>query len=312
MKRLLFLLIFCAQVIFAKAPYHTLKVVLDWYVNPNHAPLIVAEQQGFFKQEGLEVQLIAPSNPDDGPKFVAAKRADIAINYQPSLMLQVDEGLPIVRIGTLINQPLSAVVALKSSGINQLSDLKNKKVGFSSDAVDQIMLNTMLNSQGLSLHDITLINVHYALTQGLLSGKIDAAVGMMRNVEVLEIENLNYPINVFYPEQYGFPPYDELIFITNRANVKNKDLQKFLIAVQQGVVYLKKHPKETWEAFAKQYPESNNAINKKIWFETIQYFDIHPAKLNRTRYKEFAQFMYQHHLIHKMPNLSTYAIELAG
>lgn len=308
MKRLLLLLIFCTQAIFAKTAYHPLKVVLDWYVNPNHAPLIVAKQQGFFKQAGLKVQLIAPSDPNDGPKFVAAHRADIAINYQPSLMLQVDQGLPIVRIGTLINQPLSAVVTLKRSGINHLSDLKHKTVGSSSGAVDQVMLNTMLNSQGLSIHDITLINVHYALTQGLLSGKIDAAVGMMRNVEVLEIENLNYPINVFCPEQYGFPPYDELIFIANRANIANEDLQKFLIAVQKGVMYLKKHPEETWEAFAKQYPESNTAINKKIWFKTIQYFDTQPAKLNKTRYKQFAKYMYKHHLIRQLPNLSTYAI----
>ena len=311
MKRVLFVcMLLCTQVIWAKPPYHLLNVVLDWYVNPNHAPLIVAQQQGFFKQAGLNVHLIAPSNADDGPKFVAANRADIAITYQPNLMLQIDQGLPIVRIGTLINQPLSVVVVLKRSDIHHLFDLKNKTVGFSSDAIDPVMLNTMLHSQGLSTKVVHLINVHYALTQGLLSGKIDAAIGMMRNVEVLEIQHLNYSVHVFYPEQYGFPYYDELIFVANRAKVHNKDFQKFLIAVQKGVIYLKKHPEKTWKAFAKQYPESNTLTNKKIWFASIQYFDANPAQLNTVRYENFTRYLYRHRLIHKIPVLSTYAISL--
>jgi putative hydroxymethylpyrimidine transport system substrate-binding protein len=307
MKKLLCLLLFCLQAAFAKTSYHSLNVILDWYVNSNHAPLIVAQQQGFFKQEGLNVHLIAPSNPDDGPKFVALSRADIAVNYQPNLMLQVDHGLPVVRIGTLINQPLNALVTLKRSGIKQITDLSHKSIGYSSNAVDRAMLSTMLNSRGLSLNDVKLVNVHYALTQGLMAGRIDAAIGMMRNVEVIEMQQRGYAVNVFYPENYGFPFYDELIFIANRNNINDPDLQKFLIAVQKGVSYLKKHPQKAWQAFAKQYPEQDNAINKKIWFASIKYFDTQPARLNKARYKRLAQYMYQNHLIRTLPILSAYA-----
>ena len=70
-----------------------LTVLLDWYVNPDHAPLFVADAQGFFAQQGLDVELIAPANPNDPPKLVAAKKADIAISYQPQLHLQVDAGI---------------------------------------------------------------------------------------------------------------------------------------------------------------------------------------------------------------------------
>lgn len=304
MKKILLLLFFVTSLACAKT--HTLTVLLDWYVNPDHAPLLVAQQQGFFKEEGLSVKFVTPSNPEDGPKFVAANRANIALTYQPSLMLQVDQGLPVTRVGTLINQPLNALVTLKQQGINRISDLKGRKIGYSVNAVSRAMLGTMLATDGLTLKDVNLINVHYALTQGLLTRKIDAAVDMMRNVEVVEIEQLGYPVHVFYPERYGFPMYDELIFIANRDHLNQQEIQKFLHAVQKGVLYLKAHPVASWEESIKCYPELNNALMKKVWFNTIKYFDLRPAYLNKKRYQRLAEYMYQHHLIYKRFALPSY------
>ena len=74
-----------------------LTVLLDWFVNPDHGPLIVAREKGFFTAEDLEVELIAPADPNDPPKLVAARQADLAVSYQPQLHLQVAQGLPLVR-----------------------------------------------------------------------------------------------------------------------------------------------------------------------------------------------------------------------
>src|SRR6056297_571809 len=79
-----------------------LTVLLDWFVNPDHAPLIVAAERGFFAAHGLEVELIAPADPNDPPKLVAAGQAEIAVSYQPQLHLQVAAGLPLKRIGPLV------------------------------------------------------------------------------------------------------------------------------------------------------------------------------------------------------------------
>ena len=178
----LIILFFWVPIVGARS--HQLTVVLDWYLNPNHAPLLVAEQKGFFKEVGLSVKLIAPSNPEDGPKFVAVNRADIAITYQPNLMLQVDQGLPVIRIGTLIDQPLNALVVLEKSGVRTLEDLKGQKIAYSANAIDSAMLGTMLQFKNLTLKDVMLINVHYALMQALLTHQVKASIGMMRNVEV--------------------------------------------------------------------------------------------------------------------------------
>ncbi|VTM86934.1 Putative thiamine biosynthesis protein HI_0357 [Raoultella ornithinolytica] len=89
-----------------------LTLVLDWYINPDHAPIMVAEQIGAFKAQGLDVKIVPPSDPALPPRLVAAGQADLAITYQPQVHFFADEGLPLVRVGTLINSPLNTIIAL--------------------------------------------------------------------------------------------------------------------------------------------------------------------------------------------------------
>ena len=131
-------------------------VLLDWFVNPDHAPLFVALEKGFFNQRGLTVEFIAPSNPNDPPKLVAAKKVDLAVSYQHQHHLQVDQGLPLVRIATLVGTPLNALVVMADSDIHRIADLKNKTVGYSIGGFETALLKVMLARSGLSLDDIRL------------------------------------------------------------------------------------------------------------------------------------------------------------
>ena len=141
-----------------------LSVMLDWFVNPDHAPLIIAKEKGFFKAAGLDVKLIAPADPNDPPKLVAAGKADLAVSYQPQLHVQVAEGLPLIRIGTLVSTPLNSLVVLKNGPIKSIKDLKGKKIGFSVGGFEDALLSAKLSKHGLSLKDITLINVNFSLS----------------------------------------------------------------------------------------------------------------------------------------------------
>src|SRR6185437_12897263 len=89
-----------------------INLALDWYINPDHAPILVAEQQGYFKQQGLDVNLLTPVQSTEPAQLVAAGQADMAIDYQPSLLMEIDSGMPLIWVGTLVNQPLSCVVVL--------------------------------------------------------------------------------------------------------------------------------------------------------------------------------------------------------
>jgi putative hydroxymethylpyrimidine transport system substrate-binding protein len=308
-KKLIFLICgLFSTLSLAATPNNSVTVVLDWFINPDHAPLLVAEQQGFFRQQGLQVKLVQPADPTDGPKLVAAKKAEITITYQPQLLMQVDQGLPLVRFGTLVDTSLNCLVTLKKSGIQRIEDLKGKKIGYSSGGIDSVMLETMLRGHGLQLKDLTFINVRYDLMQSLLSGKIDGFTGAMRNVEPVELNQAGNPAQVFYPEENGMPPYEELIFITHRDLKNDPRLPKFLTALQQGVNYLVAHPQESWEAVIQQHPELNNPMNKASWFASVKYFSKNPNSLDQKKYATFAEFMHQQGLIGKLPELSTYTV----
>ena len=112
------------------ASSNKLTIGLDWFINPDHAPLIIAKKRNFFKDLNLDVELIEPADPNDPPKLVAAGKLDIAISYQPQLHIQVDQGLPVARIGTLVSVPLNSLVVLRDGPIKKISDLRGKKLDF--------------------------------------------------------------------------------------------------------------------------------------------------------------------------------------
>jgi putative hydroxymethylpyrimidine transport system substrate-binding protein len=87
-----------------------MTVMLDWFINPDHGPIILAQELGYFADAGLEVELVTPADPNDPPRMVAAGRVDLAVSYQPELHLNRREGLDLVRVGTLIETPLTCLV----------------------------------------------------------------------------------------------------------------------------------------------------------------------------------------------------------
>lgn len=300
----LLLLLACSHGVFAAEK--PLTVLLDWYPNPDHAPLFVAQEQGFFKQQGLNVKLISPTDPADPLKLVAAGKADIAITYQPTLLLAVTAGVPVVRIGTLVASPLNAMAVLNSSNIQKIADLKGKKIGYSVDGTDHAMLNTLLASAGLTTKDVTLINVHYGLTQALMSGKVDAITGIMRNFEPIEMAQYGKSVRVFDYEDYGIPLYDELVFVSSKDKLNDPRLPKFLAALTLATNYLINHPESSWQAFAKAYPELNNDLNHQAWFAVLPHFALRPAALDRSRYENFAKYWQQQGVITNIPAVDSY------
>ncbi|USG59696.1 ABC transporter substrate-binding protein [Sneathiella marina] len=287
-----------------------ITVLLDWFVNPDHATLIVAQEKGYFKKHGLEVELIAPADPSDPPKLVAAGKADLAISYQPQLHLQVSEGLPLTRVGTLVATPLNSLVVLKDGPIKSLADLKGKKIGYSVSGVEDAMLKAMLEPNGVSLSDIELINVNFSLSPSLLSGQVDAVIGAFRNFELNQMDIEGYPGRAFFPEEEGVPAYDELIVIANNSKVSDPRYKTFMLALEEAVQYLVNHPDESWKLFIKKHKELDDELNKRAWADTLPRFALRPAALDTGRYVRFAKFMLDQGLIKTTVPVKDYAIAL--
>jgi putative hydroxymethylpyrimidine transport system substrate-binding protein len=287
-----------------------MTVLLDWFVNPDHGPLYVAQEMGYFKDAGLTVEMIAPADPNDPPRLVAAGRGDVAISYQPQLHLQVDAGLPVVRIGTLVATPLNSIIALKDGPVKSLKDLKGKKVGFSVGGFEDALLGAMLEKHGLSLKDVTLVNVNFSLSPALFAGQVDAIVGGFRNFELNQMAIEGKPGRAFFPEEEGVPTYDELIFIAARDRANDPRLGRFLDAVERGTTYMINHPDEAWALFIKGRPDLDTELNKRAWRDSLPRFAHSPRALDRARYTRFANFLKERGLVKTTPDVATYAVEL--
>lgn len=285
-----------------------LSVVLDWFVNPDHAPLIVARDKGFFATQGLDVEIIPPADPAAPPRLVAAGQADVAVSYQPDLHLSVKEGLPLARFGTLVETPLNTVMVLEDGPVKSLKDLKGRKIGFSVSGFEDAILTAMLKSEGVDIKDVTLINVNFALSAALLSGQVDAIVGGYRNFEATELELQGKRARTFFPEEHGVPPYDELIYLAKADKLGDPRLKRFLTAVEQATLWLTNHPQEAWALFRKTDAKLDDELNKRAFFDTLPRFAKRPAALDAGRYERFAAFLKERGLITDIPRLETYAV----
>lgn len=287
-----------------------MTVLLDWFVNPDHGPLYVAQEKGYFKDEGLAVEMIAPADPNDPPRLVAAGQGDIAVSYQPQLHLQVDAGLPVVRVGTLVATPLNTVIVLKDGPIKSIKDLKGKKIGFSVGGFEDALLGAMLEKHGLSLKDVTLINVNFSLSPALFAGQVDAIVGGYRNFELNQMAIEKKEGRAFFPEEEGVPAYDELIFITAKNKANDPRIGRFLNAVERGTQFLINHPDEAWSLFIRGRKDLDTELNKRAWKDSIARFAHSPRALDNARYDRFAQFLKARGLIKTTPDVATYAVEV--
>ena len=283
-------------------------VLLDWFVNPDHGPLVVAREKGFFADEGLEVTLIAPADPNDPPKLVAAGQADVAVSYQPQLHIQVAEGLPLRRFATLVATPLNCLVVLEDSPVRSIADLAGRKVGFSVGGFEDALLGAMLAGEGLSLDDVTLINVNFSLSPSIVSGQVDAVIGAFRNFELNQMDLVGQPGRAFYVEEHGVPAYDELILVAHADRAGDAEMAALTRAVERGVQYLINHPAEGWALFIGAYPELDDDLNRLAWRDTLPRFALRPAALDSGRYARFAAFLAEQGLIAEALPVDAYAV----
>ena len=288
-----------------------LTLLLDWFVNPDHAPLFVAQEMGFFARHGLEIEIIAPSNPSDPPKLVAAGKADLAVSYQHQHHMQVDQGLPLIRIATLVATPLNSLVVLEDGPIDNLSDLKGKTIGYSVGGFETVLLKVMLEKVGLTLEDVKLINVNFSLSPSLFTGQTDGVIGAFRNFELNQMDIEGKPGKAFYVEEHGIPAYDELILITHRNRIGDEKLRRFVDALEEGVQYLLNHPEESWQSFIKGERKSlDDELNRRAWRDTLPRFALRPGALDNNRYNRFAEFLQKEKIVSSIPPIENWAVEL--
>ena len=287
-----------------------MTLLLDWFINPDHGPIIIAQEKGYFSDQNLEVEIIAPADPSAPPKLVAAGQADLAVSYQPQLHLQITQGLPLIRVGTLVATPLNCLLVLENGPIQTPKSLAGKKIGFSVAGVEEILLSAVLERYNVELKDVELVNVNFSLSPSLMSGQVDAVIGAFRNFELNQMKIANVPGKCFFLEEEGVPPYDELIYVANANNIDKEKIRKFLKATELATQYIINNPEESWKIFASTSKELNDQLNKMAWADTLPRFALRPSAFDAGRYLEFQDFLLDNKLINEAFPISSIAIDV--
>ncbi len=238
------------------------SLTLDFYPNPDHAGIYMAQKLGYFREAGLDVSIDTPSDPAAPLKQVAAGRTDLAISYEPEVALARDKGLDVIAVGALVNRPLTSMIWLKKSGIKGVGDLRGKTVATAGIPYQEAFLKTILARVHLAPSDVKAVNVGFGLLPALVSGSAQAMLGGYSNVEGVDLRKRGKAPVVTPVDKLGVPTYDELVLVARRKSLEEdpEKFRLFIAALERGTDAAVEQPNAATDAVL----EANDGLDKKL------------------------------------------------
>jgi putative hydroxymethylpyrimidine transport system substrate-binding protein len=212
------------------------SLTLDFYPNPDHAGIYMAQKLGYFEEAGLDLSIATPSDPALPLKQVAAGRTDLAISYEPEVALAREQGLDVVAIAALVNEPLTSLIWLKKTGIKAVSEFKGKTIATAGIPYQEAFLKTILARAKLSPNAVKTVNVGFGLLPALLGGSAQAMLGGFSNIEGIDLRERGKSPLVAPVDELGVPTYNELVLVAKRGTLEAdpEKFRLFLAALERG------------------------------------------------------------------------------
>lgn len=286
-----------------------LSVMLDWFPNADHAPLFAAIDNGYFQAAGLNVQTVTPSETAEPLKELAAGKVNIAISYEPQVLLARDQGLKVVSIAALVQRPLTSIIALPSSHVHSIAQLKGRKVGTAGIPYQSAELKTALRTAGVNPGGVTEVNVGFNLVQAMLSGRVAATIGGFWNYEAIQLQQMHKHPLVIPVNEAGVPTYNELVLAVREEEARHDgpQLRAFLQALSRGERAVRANPSRAASEILKANPE----LPPKLELASIER--TLPAAMpvehgkpygwqSPTAWAAFGKWMYEQGLLRSDPN----------
>jgi len=278
------------------------SLTLDFYPNPDHAGIYMAQKLGYFADAGLDVSIHTPSDPAAPIKQVAAGRTDLAISYEPEVVLANEQGLDVVAVGALVDTPLTSLIWLRKSGIGGVADLRGKTIATAGIPYQDAYLKTILARAGLTPADVKTVNVGYGLLPALVGGRAEAMLGGFRNVEGVDLRLRGQSPVVTPVDRLGVPPYDELVLVAKRDRLAEdpEPIRLFLAALARGTAAATKSPDATTEALLAANPDLDPRLTRAEVDATLPLLSP-TGRMNPVEWREFIAWMSENDLVSEQP-----------
>jgi putative hydroxymethylpyrimidine transport system substrate-binding protein len=288
----------------AAPPAQPVRVMLDWFPNADHVGLYRALAEGDFKTAGLDVHVQVPSNPATPLQLLQAGKVDLAISYEPELLLARDKGLPLVSVAALVQRPLTSIVSLGKKHITSPAQLRGKTVGDAGLPYQHAYLESILSRAGVPARSVKEVNVGANLVGAMLSGRVDATLGAYWNYEAIQLRQLGRRVNVIHVENVGVPTYDELVLVARESTLASQTtvLRRFVQALGRGYQSVRGNP----QAGVSSLVAANPSLSAKLQLASVQatLSSFFPAGnrlpwgwQDQGQWTAYGQWMLAHHLI---------------
>jgi len=284
-----------------------LNLTLDFYPNPDHAGIYMAQKLGYFEEAGLDVSIRAPADPAAPIKLLSAGQTDLAISYEPEVLLAHEQGLGVTAVAALVNRPLTSMIWLKKSGIGGIGGLRGKTIATAGIPYQDAYLKTILARAGLTPSDVKVVNVGFGLLPAVVGGKAEAMLGGFRNVEGVDLRLRGKGPVVTPVDRLGVPSYDELVLVAQSKRLEQdpEPIRLFLAALARGTAAAAKSPQATTEALLEANPDLDPKLTRAEVAATLPLLD--PPRHGRPygymapgRWTEFAGWMRDNGLVSTM------------
>lgn len=289
-----------------------LSLTLDFYPNPDHAGIYMAQKLGYFEEAGLDVSIHTPADPAAPIKLLAAGQTDLAISYEPEVLLAREQGLGVLAVGAIVNRPLTSMIWLEKSGVKGVGGLRGKTIATAGIPYQDAYLKTILARANLTPSDVKAVNVGFGLLPAIVGGSAQAMLGGFSNVEGVDLRLRGKEPVVTPVDKLGVLSYDELVLVAQRERLEEdpREIRLFLAALARGTAAAAANPKATTKALLEANPDLDPKLTRAEVAATLPLLNPprhgHPyAYMDPAQWREFTGWMRDNELISSLPPTSS-------
>ncbi|MGX8790596.1 ABC transporter substrate-binding protein [Oceanobacillus sp. M60] len=298
---------------------NTVSIMLDWYPNAVHSYLYVAEEKGYFEEEGIDVDIQFPANPTDPLSLAASGNVTMGLYYQPDVIAaRANENIPVKSVAAIVREPLNHIVYHSDDPVNSPKDLEGKQVGYPGIPVNEAIVQTIVEHDGGDYEKVDMLNVEFELGSSLISEQVDAVSGMYVNHEVPVLRSEGYDIDFINPVDYGVPHFYEIVAVTSDETweEEQKNIEAFWRAARKGYDFMIENEEEALQILLDHQDEGNFPLEKEIETESLSILlpkmesEQGFGSQEKASWEETAKWLKEYGVIKEIPNIDDIFINI--
>jgi putative hydroxymethylpyrimidine transport system substrate-binding protein len=273
-------------------------LVLDFTPNAVHSGIYAALAKGFYRDAGVDLKVQPPGESSDAPKLLGAGKVEFAILDIHDLGIARERGIDLVGVAPIVQRPLAAVIARADGPVRRPREMEGHRVGVTGLPSDEAVVDSEVEADGGDPAKVDEVTIGFNAIASLAAAKVDAATGFW-NAEAIALERQDVPIRVFKVNEFGAPPYPELVLTTSRERLESDPelVDAVVSATRRGYRLAEERPKAALDDLLAANPSLERADQEAQMKALLPVMDPKPFDVDVL--EEWAAWDLQHGLLEK-------------